>query len=239
MWLKPHASPPPPPPTGAPSAAELARSIDHTKLSPDATRESIRQLCNEARQYGFAAVCVNPVWVAFCAEELAHTDVAVCTVVGFPLGAHRTETKVRETELACHDGASEVDMVIHVGALKGGDLERVAADIAAVTATAHAHGALVKVILEVALLTEHEKIQACALCDAVGADYVKTSTGFGPGGATPHDVALLRRHVSPSVGVKAAGGIKSYEDALTMLRAGASRLGASAGVAIVRGAPSP
>ncbi len=236
-WLRPRFTPPPEP-AEEPSAEEIARFIDHTKLSPDATHEAIRRLCDEARRYGFAAVCVNPVWVPLCAEALAHTNVAVCTVVGFPLGAHRTETKVHEAELACHDGASEVDMVINVGALKGGDLETVAADVAAVTATAHAHGALVKVILEVALLDEDEIAQACAICEAVGADYVKTSTGFGPGGATPQNVALLRHHVGPTVGVKAAGGIKSYRDAVTMLRAGASRLGASAGVAIVEGAPS-
>ncbi len=234
--LAPRGGPFPAPPE-QPSGAKLARFIDHTLLKPDATREAVRRLCEEARRYRFAAVCVNPVWVALCAEALADTDVAVCTVVGFPLGANRPETKAHEAELACHDGATELDMVMNVGALKGGEVEAVAADIAAVVATAHAHGALVKVIIEAALLTDEEKALACALSEAAGADYVKTSTGFGPGGATTHDVALMRRVVGDRLGIKAAGGIRTYEDAVAMLRAGATRIGTSSGVAIVEGAP--
>lgn len=233
--LTPRITAPPAVPD-RPSSAEMARFIDHTLLKPDATREAVLRLCEEARRYRFAAVCVNPVWVALCAEALVDTDTAVCTVVGFPLGANRPETKAYEAELACHDGATELDMVMNVGALKGGELEVVAADMAAVVATAHAHGALVKVIIEAALLTDEEKVLACTLARAAGADYVKTSTGFGPGGATPHDVALMRQAVGDALGVKAAGGIRTYEDAVAMLQAGATRIGTSSGVAIVEGA---
>lgn len=214
----------------------LARYIDHTLLKPEATPQDIARLCHEAREYGFAAVCVNPLFVAQAADALAGTEVAVCTVVGFPLGATPTVVKVAETVQALHDGAQEIDMVLPVGLLKAGRYDAVARDIRAVVQVAHAAGATVKVILETALLTDQEKVVACLLAKQAGADYVKTSTGFGPGGARVEDVALMRRTVGLTMGVKAAGGIRTYEAALAMIEAGANRLGASAGVALVEAA---
>jgi deoxyribose-phosphate aldolase len=217
---------------GAPDS--VARLIDHTLLRPDATRREIETLCREAAAYGFAAVCVNPVWVASCARWLAGTDVAVCSVVGFPLGATTADVKAYETRRALFDGAREIDMVINIGALKSGDLLSAARDIEGVTEACRDCGALSKVIIEAALLTDEEKVTACTLAKAAGADYVKTSTGFGPGGATAADVALMRRVVGEEMGVKAAGGIGSLQALEEMVAAGASRIGASAGVRIVR-----
>jgi deoxyribose-phosphate aldolase len=213
---------------------DIAALIDHTLLKPDATQAQIAQLCHEARQYGFAAVCVNPTHVKLCADLLKGSDVAVCTVVGFPLGATPPEVKAYEAQQAIEDGATEVDMVINIGALKGGEYDLVERDIAMVTRTCHNNGALCKVIIEAALLTEQEKIKACELAKKAGADYVKTSTGFGPGGATVSDVALMRQVVGPGMGVKAAGGIRSFADVKGMVEAGATRIGASAGVKIVQ-----
>ena len=213
---------------------EIARLIDHTLLKPAATPAQIEQLCNEARQYHFASVCVNPVHVARCAEWLADVDdVAVCTVIGFPLGANVTQVKAFEAEQAIAAGATEIDMVQNIGALKAGDHATVRDDIAAVVAVAHAHGAICKVILETSMLTDAEKETACRLAQDAGADFVKTSTGFGGGGATPEDIALMRRVVGPEMGVKASGGVRSYTDALAVVEAGATRIGASAGVQIV------
>lgn len=213
---------------------EVARLIDHTLLKPDATQEQIAQLCYEARKYGFAAVCVNPTYVELCAQLLQGTRVAVCTVIGFPLGATPPEVKAYEAQQAIDDGATEVDMVINIGALKSKDYALVERDIGTVARTCHTGSALLKVIIEAALLNDEEKVIACQLAKTAGADYVKTSTGFGPSGATVHDVALMRRAVGPEIGVKAAGGIKSYEDAQSMVAAGATRIGASAGVKILQ-----
>lgn len=213
---------------------DVARLIDHTLLKPDATQAQIAQLCHEARQYSFAAVCVNPTHVKLCADLLRGSDVAVCTVVGFPLGATPPEVKAYEAQQAIDDGATEIDMVINVGALKGEECDLVERDIAMVTRTCHNNGAVCKVIIEAALLTDQEKIKACESAKKAGADYVKTSTGFGPGGATVADVTLMRRVVGPSMGIKAAGGIRSFADAKGMVEAGATRLGASAGVMIVQ-----
>jgi deoxyribose-phosphate aldolase len=215
-------------------AQDLARMIDHTLLKPDATQAEIAQLCYEAKKYDFATVCVNPANVKLCAELLKGSPVKVCAVVGFPLGATPPEVKAYEAQQAINDGASEVDMVINIGALKSRDYALVERDIATVARTCHNSGAILKVIIEAALLTDEEKIKACALAKAAGADYVKTSTGFGPGGATAADVALMRRVVGPEMGVKAAGGIRSFETARQMIEAGATRIGASAGVKIVR-----
>jgi len=218
----------------APTAlADPARLIDHTLLKPTATADQIRQLCAEAREYEFAAVCVNPVWVPLCAELLAGSPVAVCTVVGFPLGADLSEAKAFEAERCVALGASEIDMVINIGALKAQDFVAVRDDIAAVVSSSHAAGAIVKVIIETAYLTDEEKVAACVLAKNAGADFVKTSTGFGPSGATAADVALMRRVVGPDIGVKAAGGIRNGSDFKIMVAAGASRIGASAGVMIV------
>ena len=216
---------------------EIARFIDHTLLKPEATPAQIERLCDEARRYGFAAVCVNPVYVRLAAERLQGAEVAVCSVVGFPLGATTTAAKVYEARQALADGAGELDMVIHVGALKAGDYERAQEDIAAVADVCHKGGALLKVIIETALLDDAEKVTACRLAQAAGADFVKTSTGFAGGGATAEDVRLMRQTVGPRMGVKAAGGIRSYADALAMIEAGANRIGASAGVRIVEQAP--
>ncbi|MGQ9600372.1 MAG: deoxyribose-phosphate aldolase [Anaerolineae bacterium] len=215
-------------------SAEIARMIDHTLLKPDATQDQIAQLCYEARKYGFAAVCVNPTWVKLCSQLLKGSPVRVCTVVGFPLGATPTEVKAYEAQQAIDDGATEVDMVINIGALKSKDYALVERDIATVARTCHAGGAILKVILETALLTDEEKVIACQLAKAAGADFVKTSTGFGPGGATVRDVELMRQVVGAEMGVKAAGGIRSYQDAQAMIAAGATRIGASAGVQIVQ-----
>jgi deoxyribose-phosphate aldolase len=214
--------------------ADVARLIDHTLLKPEATQDQIAQLCYEARKYGFAAVCVNPSNVRLCSQLLKGSPVHVCTVVGFPLGATPPEVKAYEAQQAIDDGASEVDMVINIGALKSRDYALVERDIATLARTCHSGAAMLKVIIEAALLTDEEKVIACQLAKSAGADYVKTSTGFGPGGATAHDVALMRRAVGPQMGIKAAGGIRTYADVEAMVTAGATRIGASAGVKIVR-----
>jgi deoxyribose-phosphate aldolase len=218
----------------APTDGTLSHMIDHTLLKPDATQDEIAQLCYEARKHGFASVCINPSNVKLCADLLKGSDVLICTVVGFPLGATSTDAKVFEAQKAIRDGATEVDMVINVGALKSRDYERVERDIASVARACHAGGAILKVIIEAALLTDEEKVAASQLAKMTGADFVKTSTGFGPGGATTDDVALMRRVVGPKMGVKAAGGIRSYADAQKMIAAGASRIGASASVKIIQ-----
>jgi deoxyribose-phosphate aldolase len=219
-----------------PVDGSLAHMIDHTVLKPDATHDQIAQLCYEARKYQFASVCVNPTNVKLCAQLLQDSGVPVCAVVGFPLGATPTEVKVFETQQAVRDGATEVDMVINVGALKSRDYELVERDIASIARACHAGNAILKVIIEAALLTDEEKVVACQLAKVAAADFVKTSTGFGPGGATVQDVALMRRVVGSTMGVKAAGGIRTFEDAQKMVAAGASRIGASASIKIVSGA---
>lgn len=217
-------------------APPLARLIDHTVLKPDTTEAQIRELCAEAREYCFASVCVSPVWVPVASEELSGHTPKVCTVVGFPHGAVRTPVKAFETEQAVRDGAEEIDMVIAIGRLKSEQYAEVEADIRAVVKAAG--GRTVKVILETALLTDEEKVIACVLSQNAGADFVKTSTGFASGGASPQDVALMRRVVGAKMGVKASGGVRSAEDAYAMVEAGATRLGASAGVAILKGLTS-
>jgi len=212
----------------------VAAMIDHTLLKPDATRQNIEELCREAAQFKFATVCVNPTWVGLCARLLVGSGVGVCTVVGFPLGANTADVKGYETQRAIFDGAREVDMVINIGALKSGDLRVVERDIEAVVAPCRSCGVLSKVIIEAALLTDDEKVTACTLAKAAGADYVKTSTGFASGGATAADVALMRRVVGAEMGVKAAGGVRDLEGMKAMIAAGASRVGASAGVKIVQ-----
>lgn len=221
---------------GAPT--EVAALIDHTLLKPDATRQNIEELCREAAQFKFATVCVNPVWVALAARWLSTTGVRVCSVVGFPLGATTADVKGYETRRAIFDGAREIDMVINIGALKSGDLRTVERDVEAVTAPCRDCGVLSKVIIEAALLTDDEKVTACTLAKTAGADYVKTSTGFGPGGATAADVALMRRVVGAEMGVKAAGGVRDLQGLQAMVAAGATRVGASAGVKIVQQARS-
>jgi len=211
----------------------IAAMIDHTLLRPEATAADIRKVCQEARQYGFASVCVNPYWVPLAAAELSGSPVKVCTVVGFPLGASATAIKVAETEAALRDGAREIDMVINIGELRGENHDAVLQDIQAVVKAAHQGGAIVKTILETALLDDQQKTIACTLAKSVGAEFVKTSTGFGPHGATVHDVALMRQAVGPEMGVKASGGIRTLEDLRKMVAAGATRIGASASVAIV------
>ncbi len=217
----------------APSNRGIAGMIDHTLLKPEATADQIAQLCFEARKYGFASVCVNPTHAKLCAQLLKGSEVKVCVVVGFPLGANPPEVKAFEAQQAIDDGASEIDMVINIGALKARDYEAVTRDVRAVVRAAHAKNAIVKVIIEAALLTDEEKVAACLISKEVGADFVKTSTGFGPGGATAADVALMRKAVGPGMGVKAAGGIRNLTDAQQMIAAGATRIGASAGVKIV------
>ncbi len=217
----------------APTDGSLAHMIDHTILKPDATQDQIAQLCYEARKHDFASVCINPTHVKLCAELLQGSDVLVCTVVGFPLGATSTESKVFETQQAVRDGATEVDMVINVGALKSRDYPLVERDIASIARACHAGNAILKVIIEAALLTDEEKVIACQLAKSAQADFVKTSTGFGPGGATAEDVSLMRRVVGPAIGVKAAGGIRTFDDAQKMIAAGASRIGASASIKII------
>jgi deoxyribose-phosphate aldolase len=213
---------------------EVARLIDHTLLKPDATRGQIETLCAEAREHGFATVCVNPAWVSLCAERLAGAETRVCTVAGFPLGANLAEVKAFEAERAIAQGACEIDMVINVGALKSGDYRTVEREVAAVADACRRSGALSKVIIEAALLNDEEKVKACVIAKAARADFVKTSTGFGPGGATAADVALMRRVVGPEMGVKAAGGVKDLKAAQAMIEAGADRIGASVGVKIVQ-----
>jgi deoxyribose-phosphate aldolase len=217
---------------GAPSG--VARLIDHTLLTPDATRQDIERLCREAAEFRFATVCVNPTWAAACASLLRGTPVLVCSVVGFPLGATTPDVKHYETRRAIFDGAREIDMVINIGALKSGDLRTVERDIDAVAAPCRDCGVVSKVIIEAAYLTDEEKVTACTLAKAAGADFVKTSTGFGPGGATVADVALMRRVVGAEMGVKAAGGVRDLESLKAMVAAGATRIGASAGIQIVR-----
>jgi deoxyribose-phosphate aldolase len=214
----------------------IAAMIDHTILKPDATRADVVKICREARQYNFASVCVNPYWVPLVKAELSGSPVKVCTVVGFPLGATSTEAKVAETAAALRSGAQEIDMVINVGALRSGDTDAVKADIHEVVKVAHAAGAIVKVILETALLDDNQKAIACTLCKLAGADFVKTSTGFAASGATAHDIALMRQIVGPEMGVKASGGIRTLSDFRAMAAAGASRIGASASVKIVEAA---
>ena len=217
---------------GAPEG--VASMIDHTLLKADATRAEIGDLCREAAQFKFATVCVNPAWVSTASTLLAGSGVGVCSVVGFPLGATTADVKGYETRRAIFDGAREIDMVINVGALKSGDLRVVERDIEAVASACRECGVLSKVIIEAALLTDEEKITACTLAKAAGADYVKTSTGFGPGGATAADVALMRRVVGTQMGVKAAGGVRDLDGLKAMVAAGATRVGASAGVKIVQ-----
>jgi deoxyribose-phosphate aldolase len=216
------------------SGRNLARYIDHTILKPEATEAQIVQLCEEAQRFHFMAVCVNPVWVKRCVSLLSGTDTNVATVAGFPLGATLPEVKAYEAQQMAATGAREIDMVINIGALKGGDHALVARDIAAVAQAARMGGALTKVIIEAALLSEDEKKIVCRLACEAGAEFVKTSTGFSIGGATAHDVALMREVVGLNVGVKAAGGIKTYADAMTLIAAGANRIGASASVKIMQ-----
>ena len=217
---------------GAPDG--VAGMIDHTLLKPDATRQDIEKLCREAAEFHFATVCINPTWVAAAARLLRGSHVGVCSVVGFPLGATTPDVKHYETRRAIFDGATEIDMVINVGALKSGDLRTVECDISSVVAPCREAGVVSKVIIEAALLEDQEKVTACVLTKAAGADFVKTSTGFGPGGATAADVALMRRVVGSEMGVKAAGGVRDLQGLKTMVAAGATRVGASAGVKIVQ-----
>ncbi|GAK42676.1 deoxyribose-phosphate aldolase [Paenibacillus urinalis] len=209
--------------------------VDHTLLKADARKEDVIKLAEEAKTYGFASVCVNPAFVATAYEVLKDTpEVKVCTVIGFPLGATTSAVKAYETTDAINNGATEVDMVINISALKDGNDDYVREDIAAVVNAAKGK-ALTKVIIETCLLTDEEKVRACELAVQAGADYVKTSTGFSTGGATKEDIALMRKTVGPDVGVKASGGVRSSEDALTMIQAGATRIGTSGGVAIAKG----
>ena len=220
---------------GADVPRDLAAYIDHTLLRPDATAGDIDRLCAEALEYGFAAVCVNPVWVARCQGHLRGSDVRIASVVGFPFGATTPDIKATEARRAIRDGAREIDMVINIGALKSGEHDLVRADIARVSDACREAGAINKVIIEAALLTDEEKVVACLLAKEARADYVKTSTGYASGGATVFDVALMRETVGPRMGVKAAGGIRTAEDVREMIAAGATRIGASAGVRIVSG----
>jgi deoxyribose-phosphate aldolase len=214
-------------------ARRIAALIDHTLLKPEATEADIRRICREAREYRFASVCVNPYWVPVVAAELDGSAVKVCSVVGFPLGASIRHLKAVEATDATHSGAREIDMVINIGELRGGNRDEVRDDIGNVVHLAHLGGAIVKVILETALLTDDEKIMACELAKEAGAEFVKTSTGFGPHGATVEDVALMRKTVGAEMGVKASGGIRTLEDLRKMVAAGATRIGTSAGVKIV------
>jgi len=216
------------------TAHDWASLIDHTLLKPEASESDIRRLCEEAAQFGFASVCVNPAWVKRAAEFLEGTGVPVCTVIGFPLGATLPDVKAYEARRAIFNGAREVDMVINIGALKSGDDCAVEDDIKAVVEAAHENGILTKVIIETALLTDDEKVRACLASKNAGADFVKTSTGFSKGGATVHDVSLMRRTVGSALGVKASGGVKGIEDARAMFEAGATRIGASVGVKIAQ-----
>jgi deoxyribose-phosphate aldolase len=218
------------------TASTIARLIDHTLLRPEATRDDVLRACDEARRYYFASICVNPCWVPLATAELAGSGVKTCTVVGFPLGVNSTEIKRAETEAALRVGAQEIDMVINVGALRSGDYDAVKLDIQSVVELCHRRAAIAKVILETAMLNDHQKVTACNLAKMAGADFVKTSTGFGPAGATVQDVALMRRTVGQDAGVKAAGGIRTLEDVQRMVAAGATRIGTSSGVQIVEAA---
>ena len=218
------------------SQRNIASLIDHTILKPDAVRSEVKTVCAEARKYGFASVCVNSFWTPFAASELLGTAVKVCTVAGFPLGAASTAAKLAEARAALADGAREIDMVMNVGALRGGETGIVEAGIRAVADATHGQGAILKVIIETALLNNEEKVLACRSAVAAGADFVKTSTGFSRSGATTEDVALMRRTVGPSIGVKASGGIRTLADMQAMIEAGANRIGASASVRILEAA---
>ena len=218
------------------TASEMAKLIDHTLLKPEASRSAFDRLCREAVRYRFKAVCVNSAWVTSVADKVRGSEVAVCSVIGFPLGAMDSATKAFEAEKAMENGATELDMVLNIGALKDGDFKTVEADILAVRRAA-ASPIVLKVIIETCLLTAEEKVLACKIAKNAGADFVKTSTGFSSGGATVEDVALLRRLVGPAMGVKASGGIKDWLTALAMIKAGADRIGTSAGVVIVESAP--
>jgi deoxyribose-phosphate aldolase len=222
--------------TGAESEAarEVARHIDHTLLKPDAARDEIMKICEEGVRYGFASVCINPIWVREAACALRGSGVKVCTVIGFPLGANSPDTKAYEARRSIFDGASELDMVINVGALKSGDHDLVSRDIRGVVEVAHEHDFICKVIIETALLTDDEKVSACLIAKEAGADFVKTSTGFSKGGATAADVALMRRVVGGQMGVKASGGVRDLKQAQEMIQAGATRIGASVGVKIIQ-----
>ncbi len=222
--------------TGAESEAarKVAHYIDHTLLKPEATRDDILMLCEEGARYGFASVCINPVWVREAACALRGSGVKVCTVIGFPLGANTPDVKAYEARRAVFDGASELDMVLNIGALKSGDFDLALRDIQGVVEVAHEAGSLCKVILETALLTDDEKVRACLIAKEAGADFVKTSTGFSKGGATVADIALMRRAVGGQMGVKASGGVRDYKQAQEMIQAGATRIGASVGVKIVQ-----
>lgn len=213
----------------------LNRFIDHTLLKPDATTEEVKKLCDEAREFNFASVCINPSFVSYCVDQLKGTTVKVCTVIGFPLGATTTETKRAEAEQVLAQGAEEIDMVINVGRLKDGDIQYVFNDINQIALAAKKYRAVCKVIIETALLTDEEKVKACLIAKEAKADFVKTSTGFSKGGATAGDIALMRYVVGSTVGVKASGGVRSYEDAMEMIEHGADRIGASASVKIVSG----
>lgn len=215
---------------------DLAKYIDHTQLAADAGKDKIEKLCAEAREAGFASVCVNSTWVSYAKKLLEGSSVNVCTVVGFPLGAMSTRAKAAETEIAIEDGADEIDMVINIGYLKSGMYDEVLNDIKAVREASR--GKVLKVIIETCLLTDEEKVKACELSAKAGADFVKTSTGFSKGGATKEDVALMKKSIPSNMKVKASGGIRSYETAMDMIRAGASRLGCSSGMAIIAGEKS-
>ncbi len=218
--------------------SRLARMIDHTMLKPDATSDEVTKLCEEAKKYSFASVCINPGYVSLCSDLLSGTKVKVCTVIGFPLGATTTSVKRYEAEEAIAKGATELDMVINVGRLKQGDYDYVFNDIQQVVIACKKHRVICKVILETALLNDEEKIKACVICKKAGADFVKTSTGFSKGGATVGDIALMKYVVGSTIGVKASGGIRSKEDAEAMIASGADRIGASASVKIVSGGSS-
>lgn len=220
------------------SAREIASYIDHTLLAQNASREQVVQICDEAKKYSFKSVCVNPLWVSTVSRELEGSDVLTCSVIGFPLGASATDTKVFETKHAVADGANEIDMVIDVAAALRGDRDALVNEIFAIAQAAHDGGAILKVIIETCLLTEEAKVLACEAAKAAGADFVKTSTGFSTGGATVEDVALMRKTVGPDMGVKASGGVRSVETARAMIAAGATRLGSSSGVAILEGEQS-
>jgi deoxyribose-phosphate aldolase len=215
------------------SPKEMAKFIDHTLLKPEATEKQIRKLCEEAKKFGFACVCTNPIYVTFCKKLLKGSDVKVCTVIDFPLGANKTEVKVLQTRLACQDGADELDMVANIGALKSKGLELFEKDIKSVM-DAKDKDVILKVIIETAVLIDEEKKTAATIIQNCGADFVKTSTGFGPAGADARDVALLRKIVGEKMGVKASGGIRTYTQALEMIEAGANRIGSSASVQIVK-----
>lgn len=217
---------------------DLAKYIDHTLLKPDTSADDIDVLCTEAVEYGFASVCVNPAWVKRAAGNVKGSDVKVCSVIGFPFGATPPEIKAMEARRAIRDGAREIDMVLNVGALKSGDHDLVRTDVAKVADACHEAGAILKVIIETSLLTDEEKVMASHLAQLAKADFVKTSTGFAGGGATVHDVLLMRETVGPKMGVKASGGVRNREDAEEMIAAGATRIGASAGIAIVTGGTS-